>query len=593
VIRSRLLLGTVLAIIAAACPGLVDAAPSAAPPAALYSGTVTTEFSRVHTDVTDEGTISYTITASATLEAGEQAQGGEATRFHVTVNDFQRRWESPFGTCTWTLAAPVTADVDGYFSINTGPLYDYRVFLDTHDDPRSIPASCSGDVNPTPFDFTMQEAIGTCLNGGGFGVTNAGEVPLNPPDADGKILGTKTVACTETDDGDTWSITSTSEADLTTVTPPAEPECTIEGTPGRDRLVGTEGDDVICGLGREDVLFGKGGNDVLKGGSGQDDLAGGPGDDLLLGGLDDDALRGDEGADILDGQEHTDLVTYFTATGGASINLGAGTGTAPGHDTDTLVRVEGAFGTRHADQIIGDAGSNHLFGGPHNDTVSGLGGTDILRGTGGSDTLLGGNAADLLFGDDGADVLNGGATRDACYGGGGGVSTVSCEVGHNKPDAGRPSAGPARNVAAAPSFRTSAATYWYIGNNDWVFVYSRQATQTIGSWTGTPSWEGLVCRVIRNTPVGAACRASAALQAVNKEQMQWFLWNAKRNGGCAIGVFDYGRHGVNQFKKRWKTTAATYYSYNVAIPWVTPGRITQVKASDSREIGGKYVNVTC
>lgn len=389
-------------------------------------------------------------------------------------------------------------------------------------------------------------------------------------------------------------VVSTFEVSLTaTKVNFAEPECTITGTPGRDRLVGTVGDDVICGLGGEDVLLGGGGNDTLYGGPGQDDLIGGDGDDTLYGGPDDDALRGDAGVDILHGQEHTDLVTYFTATGGATIDLAAGTGTAPGHDEDTLVSIEGAFGTKHADQITGDGGSNHLFGGPGTDTISGLGGTDILRGTGGDDRLLGGNGGDLLFGDAGKDVLTGGATRDACYGGGGGLTAVSCEVGHDKPDAGRQAFGRIAEVAVAPSFRVGGATYWYIGDGDYLFVYGPQATQTIGSWTGTPSWEGLVCQVIRKTPAGAACSASSALQAVNKSQMQWFLWNAKKNSGCAVGIFDRGRHGVNQFQKRWKTRPASYYDYKVAIPWVTPGRVSRIKTSDSREVGRKYVNVTC
>lgn len=372
-----------------------------------------------------------------------------------------------------------------------------------------------------------------------------------------------------------------------------EPGCTITGTPGADRLVGTDGADVICGLGKGDVLLGGGGNDVLLGGPGQDDLIGGDGDDELYGGQDDDALRGDAGMDVLDGQEHKDLVTYFTATGGATIDLAARTGTAPGHDQDTFVSVEGAFGTTFSDQISGDAGSNHLFGGPGDDSVSGEGGTDILRGTGGSDTVRGGDGGDLLFGDKGVDALDGGGTRDACYGGGGGMTEVSCEVGHDDAGAGREVPGDTGQGRVAPAFRGGGTTYWYIGDGDYLFVYSRQSTQTIGSWTGTDSWEGLVCRVIRNTPAGAACRTSAALQAVNKYQMQWFLWNAKTNGGCAVGIFDYGRHGVNQFQKRWKTRAATYYDYNVAIPWVTPGRVTRIKTSDPGEVGGRYVNVSC
>jgi hypothetical protein len=384
--------------------------------------------------------------------------------------------------------------------------------------------------------------------------------------------------------------------------PPPGGECTIKGTAGKDRLEGTEGDDVICGYGKEDVLIGNGGNDVLRGGAGEDDLIGGPGDDELYGGLDDDALRGDEGFDLLDGQEGKDLVTFFTATGGATIDLAARTGTAPGHDTDTFANVEGAFGTKFDDTILGDSGSNHLFGGPGNDTVNGRGGSDLVRGTAGADSVLGGPGGDLLFGDAGSDTLNGGGDKDGCYGGGGGGARVGCEVGNDQPDAGRathgrssvvPEAGPAVDGLGAPAFRAGGATYWYLGNDDYLFVYSRAATQSIGAWTGTPSWEGGVCRIVRYSPARGACSAASALQAVNKAQMRWFLWNAKRNGGCAIGIFDYGRHGVNQLEKRWKTRGATYYNYNVAIPWVTPGRKSFIKVSDRKEVGRDFVTVTC
>ena len=85
-----------------------------------------------------------------------------------------------------------------------------------------------------------------------------------------------------------------------------------------------------------------------------------------------------------------------------------------------------------------------------------------------------------------------------------------------------------------------------------------------------------------------------ALQAIEKYQMRWFLWNAKRNGGCAVGILDYGRHGVFQLTKRWKVRSATYERYNVAIPWVTPGRWTDIKTSDASELGGAtFRRVTC
>ena len=192
--------------------------------------------------------------------------------------------------------------------------------------------------------------------------------------------------------------------------------------------MGTPADDVICGLGESDVLLGLGGNDTLLGGDGEDDLAGGDGNDVLDGGLDDDSVRGDDGDDSLDGGDGKDLVTYFTATGAGRVDLAARTGTAPGHGTDTFVSIEGAFGTKFADRIFGDGGSNHLFGGPANDVIDGRGGLDLIHGTAGNDVLRGGAAADLIVGDAGRDTIDGGADKDTCYGSGGGGTRTHCEV---------------------------------------------------------------------------------------------------------------------------------------------------------------------
>ena len=78
-------------------------------------------------------------------------------------------------------------------------------------------------------------------------------------------------------------------------------DCTVTGTPGRDKLKGTPGADVICAGGGRDVVRGKAGNDTLRGGSGRDKLRGGPGDDVLLGEGGRDRLRGGEGLDTLNG----------------------------------------------------------------------------------------------------------------------------------------------------------------------------------------------------------------------------------------------------------------------------------------------------
>lgn len=373
----------------------------------------------------------------------------------------------------------------------------------------------------------------------------------------------------------------------------AEPDdCTIKGTAGNDRLVGTAGRDVICGEGGDDVLIGNGGNDLLRGGPGEDQLIGGPGADALEGGPGTDVLRGDEGNDVLSGGTGLDVVTYFNSKKPVSVNLGKQVAQGAATGKDRLIGVEGVFGTTKADELVGSSASNHLFGGPGNDVLRGGGGIDLLSGGGGADRLFGGGGADLLQGDGGADRLDGDGARDVCYDTKA-TTRKSCELtekddpkkGGKAPTGGPDSGTVDRVVASTPSGAIRAKRggglmyYWYVGNNDYLVMYNAAATQQIGAWASTPSWEGQVCRFLRYSPAKGACTAANALNTVSKYQMKWFLWNAKNNGGCAVGIMDWGRHGVNQFKKRWKVRSADYDRYHVAIPYVTG--LVDVRANSS------------
>ena len=78
-------------------------------------------------------------------------------------------------------------------------------------------------------------------------------------------------------------------------------DCTIEGTPGRDKIVGTPEPDVICaGEGRDRVRGAKG-NDVIRGGKGRDRLSGNAGKDSIYGENGADVLRGGPEKDRLVG----------------------------------------------------------------------------------------------------------------------------------------------------------------------------------------------------------------------------------------------------------------------------------------------------
>ena len=234
----------------------------------------------------------------------------------------------------------------------------------------------------------------------------------------------------------------------TTTTTPPPGTCTIDGTAEGEVLVGTPGDDVICGEGGGDVLITGGGNDTVIGGGG------------------------------------FDFVSLEDATGGGTIDLPAGTATAPGI-VATLQGIEGGIGTPLADTLTGDrndndflglGGDDHIdggggfdfarydfategiranlgqrvargegidtltslegvIGGPRDDEVSGNGtsnllvglkGDDLLRGLGEPDSLFGGPGRDALYGGGRNDELRGGPGADSCDVGPGGGTTSSC-----------------------------------------------------------------------------------------------------------------------------------------------------------------------
>jgi hemolysin type calcium-binding protein len=121
-------------------------------------------------------------------------------------------------------------------------------------------------------------------------------------------------------------------------------QCTIVGTPGKDRVAGTPGNDVICGLGGNDVVDGAGGLDLIDGANGEDRLRGGSGKDVLLGLRGNDRLNGNSGDD----------------------RAGDGAGD---------------------DRVSGSSGNDRLGGGSGNDRLNGGKGHDRIRGGSGNDRI--------------------------------------------------------------------------------------------------------------------------------------------------------------------------------------------------------------
>ena len=100
-----------------------------------------------------------------------------------------------------------------------------------------------------------------------------------------------------------------------------------------------------------------------------ENAVGGSGNDYFIGNASDNVLNGGEGLDIAD---------YSAATGGIDIDLQVGTLTSPGLGSDTLISIEGIFGSAFDDVLVGDGNDNYFAGFGGDDTIDGRGGFDII-----------------------------------------------------------------------------------------------------------------------------------------------------------------------------------------------------------------------
>ncbi|WP_299508200.1 calcium-binding protein [uncultured Roseobacter sp.] len=146
-------------------------------------------------------------------------------------------------------------------------------------------------------------------------------------------------------------------------------------------------------------------------------------DGLGYRGVDTDIL-----VDVFNGGAGTDTVSYIRANVGAAINLEAGIGYRFGQnwnhpnptwaERDSLISIENATGSHHADRIRGNWEDNVLHGLGGNDVMWGGLGDDTMRGGAGDDAMRGEDHDDLMYGDEGKDRLWGGAGDDEIHGGG-------------------------------------------------------------------------------------------------------------------------------------------------------------------------------
>jgi Ca2+-binding RTX toxin-like protein len=221
------------------------------------------------------------------------------------------------------------------------------------------------------------------------------------------------------------------------------------GSAYADHLAGTDGSSILTGLDGDDVLVGRGSGSLRSGRA--------------------DLLSGGPGADTLDGGAGFDFVDFGRFEPGP-VTVDLVQQTATGQGTDTLVGVEGAYGTAGADSFLGTDGQNAFWGGGGDDTIdagagpdtalyiqaagpvrvnlavgSGRGGGmgtdslagiedvwgssygDTLAGDAGPNFLRAGSGDDTVSGGEGDDVLDGGSGTDRLDGGAG--SADQCLAG--------------------------------------------------------------------------------------------------------------------------------------------------------------------
>jgi serralysin len=140
-----------------------------------------------------------------------------------------------------------------------------------------------------------------------------------------------------------------------------------------DDYYGIEG---LIGSAYRDLLIGDDERNVIRGEGGSDDLPGLGGNDLLDGGSGDDTLAGWAGADELRGGSGVDIAYYERSAQAVTVDLAAGKGFAGDAEGDTLLSIEGVFGSDFNDQLSGNAGANRLAGDLGADQLSGGGGAD-------------------------------------------------------------------------------------------------------------------------------------------------------------------------------------------------------------------------
>lgn len=174
-----------------------------------------------------------------------------------------------------------------------------------------------------------------------------------------------------------------------------------EGGAGNDRITGSNAFDVVTYIAAPSGVTVDLQSGMVSGGEGNDTLVSIEGvdgsnfADTLSGSSGEDAFQGNGGADTIDGRTGDDVAVFFNASGGVTVDLGAGTASGGGSGNDSLISVEDVIGSPFADTITGSNVGNFLGGRGGNDVLSGLAGDDVLIGDAGNDSADGGDGTDV------------------------------------------------------------------------------------------------------------------------------------------------------------------------------------------------------
>jgi len=326
----------------------------------------------------------------------------------------------------------------------------------------------------------------------------------------------------------------------------------IRGTPYDDSLTGDAANNVLRGMEGQDTLNGGAGIDTaeyvqasgavtanlttgqatgadgtdtliaienLTGSDFNDSLTGDGGANVLQGGLGDDWLVGQAGNDTIDGGAGLDWAVYSNASGGVTVNLGAGT--ASGADgTDTLIGIEHVRGSAFADVLIGSAiDTNFLRGGLGDDTIDGGGGgfdyADYRDAAGSVTVNL---AAGTATGADGTDTLvniesvRGGAFNDALTG----------DAGDNA----------FRGMGGDDTINGGAGS-------DWVGYYEAVSGVTVNLTTGTATGGDGNDTLISIENVSGSNFNDTLIGDAGTNFLRGYLGNDAIDGGAGIDYADY------------------------------------------------------